>query len=183
MTSSARSGSSTISPRTFTAATRQPPRACQGSQQRCATSSQSLTLRIGVPDPFAGRVPPVVSRKERKANARAKVHRASPFERGEDIAVSKDEIPTMEQVIALRDPVLRRETSRPPTSSTKGRGAGGGAKPLEKETAAQLAEPVTDAAATGCREAETLAFHTSTIGSAQRCCGLPTYHVTRNPVG
>ncbi|CAB4581185.1 MAG: tyrosine-type recombinase/integrase [Actinobacteria bacterium] len=125
-----------------------------------------LTKTHSVPDPFAGRVPPVVTRKERKATARAKVHRANPFARGEDIAVSKDEIPTMEQVIALRDAVLRRETSRPPTSPTSGRGSGGGAKPLEKEAAAQLAESVTAAAATGCREAEVLAMHTSRIDLA-----------------
>lgn len=122
-----------------------------------------LATTHSIPDPFAGKVPPVASRKERKATAKAKVHRANPFERSEDIAVSKDEIPTMEQVIALRDAVLRRETSRPPTSPTKGRGASGGAKPLEKEIATQLAEAVTFAAATGCRESEVLAMHTSRI--------------------
>jgi hypothetical protein len=73
----------------------------------------------------------------------------------------------LEKTHRIPDPfagkLVRRETCRPPCSKDGRRGNWGGAKPLPKETAVQTAESVTCAAATGVREKEHLAFHTSRI--------------------
>lgn len=71
------------------------------------------------PDPFARRVPPVVSRKERKAKDETKVHRTNPFERGEDIALAHPCSNGWTRLVARARAALFGSQRRSPANSLK----------------------------------------------------------------
>lgn len=99
-----------------------------------------------------------------RERALAKVTRPDPFADGDrNGRVRTEDVPSLHEVIGLRDAVIRRETLGSPRRNSTGRGSGGGAPPLDKEAANQFAESVTFGAASGLRRCEALGVHTSRI--------------------
>lgn len=124
-----------------------------------------LEQTYSMTNPFKGLTESMrgAGQSERK-KALIRVHHTDPFADGDDNdAINPSDLPTYEQIIALRDAIFRRETTGPAERKQSGRGASGGAKTLAKDTAAQFAENVSFTAASGLRMCETLVVHTSRI--------------------
>jgi len=137
-----------------------------GARSALAEFGKYLAAEHNMLDPF--KAPMAVQedpRKAKRAKALAKVHRTTPTFRGSNgvDAIDPKQLPTYEQVAALRDAIVRRETQGPPGRPASGRGCRGGASVLPLEVASVVADSVIFSASTGLRGLEMLAAHTSRV--------------------
>ena len=137
-----------------------------GALDALALFGRWLEVTYRFPDPFDQHVRRARAENNgnKKSKAKKKVHRQDPWLDDHDVgSIDPKSVPSVAEVIGLRDGIIRRESGGPSDRPTSGRGSRGGAKVLSVEVAAQSADGVTLSAASGVRQCELLVLHTSRI--------------------